>query len=383
MARSILEKIHSIAKQNKAELIQFLQDIIAIPSTSGNEEEVIKRMKLEMEKIGYDQICIDPFGNLIGRIGKGQKIIAIDGHCDTVGIGNADNWDFDPLKGRLLQGIIYGRGAADQKGGLASAIYAGKVIKTIGIPDDITLYIVASVLEEDFEGLCWKYIIEEDKIFPQVVILTEPTNLGIKMGHRGRIEIKIETGGKSCHGSSPHLGENAIYKLSPIINDIQSLNQTLSSKSILGKGTVVVTDICSSAPSLCAVPDIATIHLDLKELPSCKQSRARIWVPDFDIRTYTGLKYPVQAFYPMWLMEKSDPVVDKAIKTYQILMNKQADVGVWSFSTNGVVTKGVWDIPTFGFGPGDEIYAHTAKDQVPVNDMIAAMSFYAGYILLK
>lgn len=385
--------IASTAKSLTDDLLQFLRDIISIPSICGNEEPVIRRIKQEMEKIGYDKIWIDPMGNLFGQIGSGNRLLAFDGHCDTVDVGNPDNWKVDPFKGDSRNGIIYGRGAADQKGGLASAIYAGKILKTIKTPEDLSFLVVASVLEEGFEGLSWKYIIKENKILPQAVILTEPSNMTIKIGQRGRMEMKLKTKGISCHGSAPERGENAIYKIAPIVKDVEQLNKNLSSDSILGKGSIVVTDIRSSTPSLCAVPDSATIHLDrrltagenletslqeINNLDSVKGMQVTLSVPEYTAKSYTGYSAQVKAYLPMWLMEQSHPLAQTAIKTYQTQFGEEIDVGTWMFSTNGVATKGVFDIPTIGFGPGKEEHAHSPDDQVKIDDLENAMSFYAA-----
>ncbi|OGF61976.1 MAG: selenium metabolism hydrolase [Candidatus Fischerbacteria bacterium RBG_13_37_8] len=389
------EKINKIAETIKEDLIAFTRQLISIPSFGGMEAEVVQRLKIEMQKIGYDRIWVDDFGNLLGIIGKGDRLIAIDGHCDTVGIGNADSWQLDPFSGTCQDGIIYGRGASDQKGGLAAAIYAGKIIKEIGLPSNTSLLVVASVLEEDYEGLCWKYIIEKDNIKPEAVLLTEPSDLGIMIGQRGRMEIKIQTTGVSCHGSAPERGENAIYKMLPIIKEIEELNNALTGSALLGKGSVAVTGIHSSAPSLCAVPDSAFIHLDrrlsesesletvlaqISQLPSVQKYGAQIIVPEYAIQTYTGLKCKIKAYYPMWLMNEMHPLVQTAKSAYHDQFSELARLSAWDFSTNGVATKGIFNIPTIGFGPGNESHAHTAQDQVKASDLLAAVKFYSAFI---
>lgn len=390
------ERVRQLAEALRGDLVRFLREIIAIPSMNGNEEAVVKRMKEEMEKIGYDRVWVDPLGNLLGQIGTGDRIIALDGHCDTVGVGNPYTWDIDPFKGKYHNNIIYGRGASDQKGGLACAIYTGKILKETGLPDNISLLVTASVLEEDYEGLCWQYILKETDIKPEAVLLTEPSDLRIMTGQRGRMEMKVTSRGISCHGSAPDRGENAIYKIVPIIQDIDRLNKTLASPSILGKGTVVVTEASSAAPSLCAVPDSATLHLDrrltegetlessveeIAALSSVKAVGAEVTVPEYTIESYTGLKYPTKAYFPMWIMEPSHPVVRAAEQAYRNQFSQEPGVGVWGFSTNGVATKGGFDIPTIGFGPGKEEHAHTPYDQVNENDLVKALEFYAAFIL--
>jgi len=393
---NIKEKIQSKTELLQDDLVRFLREIISIPSISGQEKEVIERIKQEMIKLGYDMVRVDPMGNLIGRIGTGSRIIALDGHCDVVDVGNPDTWEFDPYKGEMKDGVIYGRGASDQKGGLAAAIYAGKILKEMVLPADISVIIVASVLEETLEGVCWQYIIEEEKIVPEAILLTEPTNLAINIGQRGRMEIKVKTDGISCHGSAPERGENAIYKIAPIIKEIEGLNNHLKSDSILGKGTLALTDISSDTPSLCAVPDSSTIHIDrrltedetidtsvkeIENLKSVKEAGAIVYIPDYDAVCYTGLVYPIKAYYPTWLMDKNDPLVKKAEVSFSDQFGDEAEIGVWVFSTNGVVTKGMYNIPSIGFGPGEEKHAHTPDDQVKINDLLKAVEFYVSFVL--
>ncbi len=172
------------------------------------------------------------------------------------------NWSSDPFGGEIKDGYVHGRGSVDQKGGVASFITAGKILKKIGPPPDKTIYFTATVMEEDCDGLCWKYIIEEDKIKPDCVIVTEPTNLGIYRGQRGRMEIEVSFKGVSSHGSAPERGRNAIYEGAKTALSIEKLNDELISDPFLGKGTVTVTEIISSSPSLCAVADYCRIHLD-------------------------------------------------------------------------------------------------------------------------
>jgi len=256
--------------------------------------------------------------------------------------------------------------------------------------------VVASILEENVEGLAWKYIIEKDRVVPEAVIITEPTNNRINLGQRGRLEIKVKASGVSCHGSSPERGQNAIYKMAPIIQEIEQLNIHLSSNSVLGKGTVTISDIVSTAPSLCAVADSSIIHLDrrltegetmetciqeINSLPAVRSNEAEVWIPDYKIRSYTGEQCDIQAYCPMWLMKKDDKLVQYAVDTFTNHFENEAKTGIWDFSTNGVATKGIFDIPTIGFGPGNEIYAHTADDQLNEEDLITALELYAALAL--
>ncbi len=388
------KEILAAAKRHERNVAKFLRDLIAIKSLSSQEEEVIQRIRKEMEASGYDEVVIDPMGNILGRVGNGKHIIALDAHVDTVDVGNPENWTVDPFKGAEKDGIIYGRGACDMKGALASIVYGGKIIKELGLEADYTLYVVGSVQEEDCDGLCWQYIINEDKLRPEVVVIAEPTNLGIYRGHRGRMEIQVHTKGISCHGSAPERGVNAVYKMAPIIQDIEKLNERLTGEPFLGKGTVTISEIRSTSPSLCAVADSATIHLDrrlaatdtlqsvtkeIQDLASVKNAQAEVVVVDYAVPSWRGLTYPTKKYYPTWLLPETHPALKSGVTAFQRLFADKPVVNRWQFSTNGVAVMGMHHIPCIGFGPGNEIYAHMATEQIAVEQLVKAMAWYAMF----
>jgi len=383
------------AKDLETAVTKFLQDLVGIPSPSGKEKEVIGRIQKEMETIGYEEIKVDGLGNLWGRIGKGPRVLVIDGHCDVVDVGNPDLWKTDPFGAQIKDGMIYGRGSCDQKGGVACAVYAGKILKEIGSPNDVTLWVTASVMEEDCEGLAWKYIIEEEKLKPDAVLITEPTNLNIYRGHRGRLEIKVKTEGVSCHGSAPERGVNAIYKMAPIIQEIEQLNSKLRDDPFLGKGSVTIAEVKSTSPSLCAVSDSCTIHLDrrltagetiesslaeIRNLPSLEKNTAKVWVPEYRAASYTGMVYPMQSYFPTWVLEEDHPLLETAGDSYNNLFDSHPKVDKWTFSTNGVGIMGLYQIPTMGFGPGNEVYAHSPDERIPIDHLVKATAFYAEFV---
>ena len=280
------EAIKKAAQGYEADMTKFLRDLIAIPSESCEEEGVIKRTILEMERLGFDRAEIDPEGNALGWMGDGEKIIAFDGHIDTVGIGNIDNWEQDPYKGYETEDVIYGRGGSDQEGGVVSAVYGAKIMKDLGlIPEGYKILVTATVQEEDCDGLCWQYIHNEDGITPEFVVSTEPTDGGIYRGHRGRMEIRVDVKGVSCHGSAPERGDNAIYKMADIVQEIRALNENDDAETteikglvkmlnpqfnpehyedarFLGRGTCTVSQIFYTSPSRCAVADSCAVSID-------------------------------------------------------------------------------------------------------------------------
>lgn len=390
------EQIHKRAKAMEKDTVRFLSDLIRTQSFSSKEKNVIGVIKKEMQAIGFDGIKIDGLGNIIGRIGKGKRVIAFDGHVDTVYPGDPAAWKFDPFKPFVRNGKIHGRGTVDQKGGVATMIHAGRLIKELGLNDKFTVLFTGTVMEEDCDGLCWQYLLDVEKLKPELVVITEPTNMNIYRGHRGRMEIRVEVKGKSCHGSAPERGDNAIYKIARIALEIEKLNKRLKKDPFLGKGTVTISEVKSSSPSLCAVADEAGIHLDRRlthgetktsAITEVKDACRRAGYPDAKVYVlmygepaYTGKVYPTEKYYPTWALEKDSPYLRDAVAAYAGVLGKKPLVDKWTFSTNGIATAGLRGIPTLGLGPGNEIYAHAANEACPVEHLSGAVAFYSALV---
>ncbi|MDZ4204016.1 MAG: YgeY family selenium metabolism-linked hydrolase [Bacteroidales bacterium] len=389
---SNFEKIKRAAENYRDFTANNLAKLVRIKSLSANEKEVQLELKRQMEEAGFDQVWIDGLGNVIGRIGNGKKILAIDGHMDTVDLGRLDNWDFDPLGGEIKDGFVQGRGSVDQKGGPAAFVTAGRILKEHGFDRDLTIYFVGSVMEEDCDGLCWKYIIEEDKIIPDFVISTEPTNLGIYRGQRGRMEMHVHFYGVSSHGSAPERGKNAIYMASRVALEIEKLNEKLAFDEFLGKGSITISEIISGSPSLCAVSDYARIHLDrrltwgetkesaVREIEALIEGlEAKVELLNYEETAYTGLTYGMGKYYPTWKIPTDHLIVQTGVRTFEKLYSKKPKVDKWTFSTNGVTINGIYGIPTIGFGPGNEVMAHAPNEKVSIDDLVVASAFYAAF----
>lgn len=394
MNKNDYQKIQQLAEQYASYTAENLSKLVQIKSLSAQEKDVQLELKRQMEAAGFDEVKIDGLGNVIGRIGNGKKILAIDGHMDTVDMGNMENWTFDPLGGEIKDGFVHGRGTVDQEGGPAAFVTSGKILKELGLADDLTIYFVGSVMEEDCDGLCWKYIIEEDGIRPDMVISTEPTNLNIYRGHRGRMEMHVSFYGISSHGSAPERGKNAIYAASKIALEIEKLNERLAGDPFLGKGSVTISEFVSGSPSLCAVADFARIHLDrrltwgetkesaVKEIEALIVGmNAKVEVLNYLEKAYTGLEYGMEKYYPTWKIPEDHPIVVTGVQAFEKLYNKKPLVDKWTFSTNGVTINGVYGIPTIGFGPGNEVMAHAPNEKVAINDLVTASAFYAAFAL--
>ncbi len=387
-----IERIKELAEKYRDYTAKNLSKLVQIKSLSMGEKEVQLELKRQMEEAGFDEVRIDGLGNVIGRIGNGKKILAIDGHMDTVNMGNLDNWDFDPLGGDIKDGYVHGRGTVDQEGGPAAFVTTGRILKELGFDRDMTIYFVGSVMEEDCDGLCWKYIVEEEKIKPDFAISTEPTNLNIYRGHRGRMEMHVSFYGVSSHGSAPERGKNAIYMASRVALEIEKLNERLKYDEFLGRGSVTISEIVSKSPSLCAVSDFARIHLDrrltwgetkesaVKEIEELiKGMNAEVTVLNYWEKAYTGLEYGMEKYYPTWKIPEEHEIVQTGASAYRKLFDKEAKIDKWTFSTNGVTINGYYDIPIIGFGPGNEVLAHAPNEKVAIDDLVVASAFYAAF----
>ena len=428
------QKINEAAENYRADMAAFLRAMISHPSESCEEKEVVACIKAEMEKLNFDKVEVDGLGNVIGWMGDGEKIIAIDSHIDTVGIGNIDNWEQDPYKGYETDEIIYGRGGSDQEGGMASAVYGAKIMKDLDlIPEGYKIMIVGSVQEEDCDGMCWQYIYNKDKIVPEFVISTEPTDGGIYRGHRGRMEIRVDVKGVSCHGSAPERGDNAIYKMADIIADVRALNNNgcdestdikglvkmLSPKynpehyedaQFLGRGTCTVSQIFYTSPSRCAVADSCAISIDrrmtagetwdscldeIRALPSVQKygDDVKVSMYMYDRPAWTGHVYKTECFFPTWINKESAPHVQALVDAYHNLWGTErigADekamstrtgrplTDKWTFSTNGVSIQGRYGIPCVGFGPGAESQAHAPNEITWKQDLVTCAALYAA-----
>lgn len=386
------EKVLQKAKEYQPQMSKFLRDMIRIPSESCCEKDVICRIKQEMEAAGFDRTEIDPMGNVIGYIGHGKRLIGIDAHIDTVGIGDRNLWKYDPYEGFEDDEIIIGRGASDQEGGMASMVYAGKIIKELNLEGDFTYVMTGTVQEEDCDGLCWQYIINEDKIRPEFVLITEPTSCRIYRGHRGRMEIRVDAHGVSCHGSAPERGDNAIYKIAPVLQEIRALHENLHFDPFLGKGSMTVSEIFFSSPSRCAVADGCSISVDrrltdgeawemaleqIRRLPSVRDSKSEVSMYKYDRPSWTGLVYPTECFFPTWVLPEDHSACQTLIEGYKALFKSEPVVDKWTFSTNAVAIMGRYGIPCIGFGPGHEDQAHAPNERTWKKELVEAAALYA------
>ncbi len=393
MKENIISDIQARVEENRETLIQFLREICAIPSMDSKIGPVGERIQQEMIALGFDEVRFDKMGNTVGRIGNGPKVLVYDSHIDTVGIGDPAEWQWDPFKGKIENGRFYARGACDEKGSTPGMIYGLAIARDLGLLDGYTAYYFGN-MEEWCDGIAPNTFVEVDPgVRPDYVVIGEPTKMLVYRGHKGRVEMKVVAKGRSAHAASNHLGDNAIYKLLPVIAGIRDLEPQLGDHEFLGHGKITVSDMHVNTPSINAVPNEAFIYVDRRvtfgETVDAVIEQVRALIPPehkdsisvemlyYDDPSYTGFVYEVDKYFPAWAYEDSHPFVKAATETRNLIGYPEAPTSKWNFSTNGIYWAGKAGIPSIGFGPGEEETAHTVNDSVILDDVVKATEFYA------
>lgn len=375
-------------------LIQFLREIVAIPSMNSQIGPVGARIQAEMTALGFDEVRFDSMGNTLGRIGNGPRTIVYDSHIDTVGIGDPAEWEWDPFEGKIEDGVFYARGTCDEKASTPGMIYGLAIANKLGLLDGWTAYYFGN-MEEWCDGIAPHALVDHEGIRPDFVVIGEPTKMQIYRGHKGRVEMQVVAKGRSAHAASNHLGDNALYKLLPIIQGISQMEPSLGDHDFLGHGKITATDLTVETPSINAVPNGATLIVDRRVtfgegvedvleqvrqlIPEANRAAGDVTVEmlHYDEPSYTGFVFPVEKYFPAWALAEDHPLVVAGQEARRLIGLPDAASGKWDFSTNGIYWTGKAGIPAIGFAPGDEVTAHTVLDSVRLADVVKATEFYA------
>jgi len=390
------ERIRDLALEwaTAQDLYAFAQRLIQTPSLSTQEGDLAALLVEHLRALGFDEVRVNAMGSVIVTLGHGNgPTLLFNAHMDTVAPGAPESWPHPPYAGTIADGALHGLGAVDMKGALASMVYGARQLLPFADRLQGRLVLAFVVQEEPCEGLAMRYIVEEEGLRPDFVVLGEPTNLQISRGQRGRVMFKVSVSGRSSHGSQPHLGQNAIYAAARLIFAVQLLADSLPKDPFLGPGTVAVTAIQSQGPSLNAIPDLCKVYVDrrltlgetvlgaraqLESLISREDIPATVQITTYDEPSYTGLVRVAQEAHPAWVLDRAHPLVEALYQTIQTVRGSAPDIGHWPFSTDGVYTMGQAGIPTVGFGPGDPNLAHTPREAVRLDDLKTAAHVYAG-----
>ena len=392
--QDIIKQIDERVASAHDDILKFFREIVAIPSMLNEIGEVGARVGEEMKKLGFDKVYVDKYGSIVGKIGSGDKILLYDSHLDTVGIGDRDQWEWDPFEGKVEDGNLYARGALDEKGSTPGMVYGLAMARDMGLLEGYTAYYLGNI-EEWCDGIGCAAFLEWENIVPDFIVIGEPTNMKVYRGHKGRLELQVSCKGVSAHAASNYMGDNAVYKMLPVMKGISEMEKDFVPHEFLGAGRVTVTEVKTSTPSLNAVPDECSIYVDRRVtfgesnemviesikalIPEEHKNDFAVSVPVYDDPSHTGAVYEYEKYFPAWALDKKHPLVAAGEEVVKKLWNPDdlAGQGKWDFSTNGNYWMGKRNIPSIGFAPGNEIYAHAPNEHVPLKDVVDATKFYA------
>lgn len=381
--------------------LAFAADLIRIPGLSGQEGDVARRVREEMLSLGLDDVRVDEAGSVIGVArGRGNAPPALlNCHLDVVAEGDHAEWEVPPFSGEVRDGFLHGRGAMDIKGPLALQTYAAASL--IGTaPGDV---IVAHTVLEERGGLGMKHLLESGTVTPGVVIIGESTHGDVCIGHRGRAEVEVVITGTAGHASAPDRAHNALDALGGVLAAVRALARRQPSDDVLGVASVTSTMVDVLPESRNVIPDKVVVTLDWRILPGSPEEALMASVreaiaeqlpslPDglgVSVRmateqqsTYTGLEEDKNLMTPGFLMDPDHPVVRAAATA----VGRRADASTpamvrpWAFATDGGWSCGVFGIPTVGFAPGEERFAHTNRERLDVEEARWAFTRYPALI---
>lgn len=376
---------------NPERLIAFTQDLVRLPSLSGQEEAVARRVAAEMHALAFDQVWTDANGSVVGIIAGSRpgKTVLLDAHTDTVGISPGVPWQHDPFGAQIDEDAIYGRGAADMKGALAAMVHAAAGLDRSRLAGRVV--VSASTMEEVLEGIALKAVM--DVTHPDFVIIGESTDLNLARGGRGRAEVHLTTIGRPSHSSAPHLGRNAVLDMQRVIQAVETIQLPID--PFLGPAILALTDIISDPyPGHSVIPSMCKVTYDRRTLPGETHAgvlaaiQQRPELADIQLQveigegrytTYSGTQLVLEKFFPAWLYAEDDPFVALALQALHG-GGIPAQTSGYRFCTNAAYSAGVAGVPTVGFGPAREEDAHVIDEHLHIEDLLGAAKGYAAII---
>lgn len=384
--------LQRIFEKYDEDLVSFVQELVRIKSYSDTEGELARRIEAKMNELGFDEACIDSTGNVVGRIGSGPKSVLFDSHMDTVEVNDEGEWTHPPFAAEIADGRIYGRGTVDMKSALAASVYAAAAAKELDWTSGKTVYVTCTVCEEFCDGENLKMLFEERSIRPDCVVICEPSDNTVTLGHKGKAQMLVRTHGVSAHGSAPEKGVNAVYEMAEIIKRVEALNERLS-KHPKPHGTIVLSDISCVSASLNAVPSECGIYLDRrmvlgeseadieKEMEALIQGKKASWEIGTLRRTsWTGRELVYNPMHAAWRIEDGHELTQALNAAYEdVYGHRPKKYDFWDFGTNAVTPVSM-GIPTIGFGPGEYKLAHMVDENCEVDKIKEAYRFYSSVI---
>jgi len=366
------------AKGLGREAVDLARELVRMPGGSLEESWVAKRVRRAMEEAGYDRVFVDDAGNVVGVLhGRaGDKTILLNSHLDTAAPGNMAAWERDPYSAGIADGRLYGLGASDCKGGLAAQIFGGALLKRSLLPLDGNLVVAATVAQEDGHSAGVHCLMEETlpsiAMRPDWAILGEPTRLGLYYGHEGWVELEVRV-----ESANPFDADDAAAAIANVLDGTANapdasrnmlLRETRFEESRGLRRAVIGIDrrlylgetIASVVGDMTAVAQTAA--------KSVGSVAVGVAVRRDQAMLYTGRKTEVQCITHAWAIDPFHRLMERS-RHALTAAGLEARPGKWrlgrlGMGTAGGVLVGDFDVPTIGYGPGDEAVAHRPNEFV-------------------
>ncbi|HEY9898963.1 MAG TPA: M20/M25/M40 family metallo-hydrolase [Pantanalinema sp.] len=378
-------------ERHRADLQRFAAELIRTPSPSGDEGAVAALVAAAMRDHGFDECRIDEVGNVVGVIrgsGAGPSVLFCS-HLDTRAPLDPERWGHPPLEPVEQDGYLLGLGAADAKGAIAAQVFAASALRALGLPLSGDVIVAGVVMAERSEAFGVAHLFDVTfgamGLAPALAVMGDPTGLDVYLGQRGRLELELVTIGRTAHAAAPGLGVNAAYKMAGIVEGLQELAQTLPSHPFLEKSTVALIDLACAPARVSIIPDRCVASIDRRFLPTesldtvVMQIQSLIsraaekdsnFKAEVKVRTvletaYTGIAREVPKLLPPFLTSDRHPMVVASVEALAAL-GQAPRLDKWCFSTEGGYVSTIAGVPTIGYAPGEEKYAHTPYDRVRI-----------------
>lgn len=369
---------------------EFLTKLIQTSSESGKESELAKHLVFSFDEIGV-QAYIDRIGNVVASVGNGPISIVYNAHIDTVKVDSGDGWYHSPLSGYFDGEYVWGCGATDMKGAIASIYFAFKnFVKNKSLLKNVTLIFTGLVFEESAEGAAFERCLVESNLSPDLVVICEPSSLNLINRQRGRLELNVKIAGVSAHAAFPQNGKNSIYRAAEVITKINRYSQELRKRKNGKSGNIAITGINSCSLSKNAIPAETRLVIDrrldinekkedavkeLEDLIKTGNNYCDLSITDFNFTTFTGYTLKGQNYFPAW-QENDNKIISAAESAYKKIFAKKAKWEQWDFGTDGSFSRGTANIPTIGLGPGNADDSHKINEKIKIDDVKKATRFY-------
>jgi succinyl-diaminopimelate desuccinylase len=368
--------------------IQFLQQLLQIDSSNppGNEHLVTEAFinRCKEKGVPYKVTFLDKNRSNfeVTLQGKSDKQLFLCGHMDTVSPGSGE-WNYPPFSGEIVDGRIYGRGASDMKSGLAGLFLAlEEIFLTDAVPPATVTFLATAGEEVDSCG-ARAFLKDNEKRKIDALVIAEPTDEKIVIGHKGALWLEITTFGRTSHGSMPEQGINAVDHMLKVIQILNEMKVGWrAEKEPLGQSSLAVTMIEGGVQTN-VIPDKCSIRADIRTVPpQSHYSFIELLKSKLDhlIEQNEIFQYRVEIILdrPSILTQPSENIIQIA----QILKGgSNTDYFGVSYYTDGAVLNPRSEIPTLIYGPGDEKLAHQPNEWVSIEAYRRSIQFYKQLIL--